>query len=212
MVGRFHDGWLRVIWKWNKSVCAWEMGLGWSTWNMMDRKMNRTMLAEGGATRGVIFQCQQELCLPGYVTCVAFNEVICGWSKERMWYLQMVIFSVLYWWLGQSKINMIAIPRNTSVAWNNVILIVGCLCNKWVLYVVLETVLLVCVVILAEVSEGRKTFWNWFFVISVYILHFWRQGVDLLRQLDHGYRQEKIVIGIISGSLSHLSYLVHALL
>ena len=24
MVGRFQDGWLCVIWKWNKSVCAWE--------------------------------------------------------------------------------------------------------------------------------------------------------------------------------------------
>ena len=24
MDGWFQDGWLRVIWKWNKSVCAWE--------------------------------------------------------------------------------------------------------------------------------------------------------------------------------------------
>ena len=38
---------------------------------------------------------------------------------------------------------MIAIPRNTSGAWNDVILLVGCLCCKWVLYVVIETVLFV---------------------------------------------------------------------
>ena len=24
MDGRFQDGWLRVIWKWNKSICTWE--------------------------------------------------------------------------------------------------------------------------------------------------------------------------------------------
>ena len=31
MVARFQDGWLHVIWKWNKSICAWEYGIrvGW---------------------------------------------------------------------------------------------------------------------------------------------------------------------------------------
>ena len=31
MVDRFHDAWLQVIWKWNKSVYAWEYGIrvGW---------------------------------------------------------------------------------------------------------------------------------------------------------------------------------------
>ena len=33
MVGWFQDGWLRNIWKWKKSVCAWEYGIivrvGW---------------------------------------------------------------------------------------------------------------------------------------------------------------------------------------
>ena len=32
MGGRFQDGWLRVIWKWNKSICAWECGIGWGGW------------------------------------------------------------------------------------------------------------------------------------------------------------------------------------
>ena len=27
MDGRFQDGWLNVIWKWNKSICAWEYGI-----------------------------------------------------------------------------------------------------------------------------------------------------------------------------------------
>ena len=27
MVGWFQAGWLCVIWKWNKSVCAWECGV-----------------------------------------------------------------------------------------------------------------------------------------------------------------------------------------
>ena len=29
--GWFQDGWLHVIWKWNKSICAWECGImmGW---------------------------------------------------------------------------------------------------------------------------------------------------------------------------------------
>ena len=31
MDGQFQDGWLHVIWKWNKSICAWEYGImvGW---------------------------------------------------------------------------------------------------------------------------------------------------------------------------------------
>ena len=29
MVGRFQDGWHRVIWKWNKSVCALTAGGLW---------------------------------------------------------------------------------------------------------------------------------------------------------------------------------------
>ena len=34
MVARFQDGWLHVIWKWNKSICAWEYGIrvGWVGW------------------------------------------------------------------------------------------------------------------------------------------------------------------------------------
>ena len=41
------------------------------------------------------------------------------------------------------SLSMIAIPRNTSGAWNDVILLVGWLCCKWVLYVVFRTVLFV---------------------------------------------------------------------
>ena len=41
--GWFQDGWLHVIWKWNKSMCAWECGIrmGWvgkstiQCWGMM---------------------------------------------------------------------------------------------------------------------------------------------------------------------------------
>ncbi|KAK2173075.1 hypothetical protein NP493_898g00016 [Ridgeia piscesae] len=32
MDGRFQDGWFHVIWKWNKSICAWNVGLGWGGW------------------------------------------------------------------------------------------------------------------------------------------------------------------------------------
>ena len=56
----------------------------------------------------------------------------------------LVISSVLYVDIGDwDSLSMIAIPRNTSGAWNDVILLVGCLCCKWVLYVVIETVLFV---------------------------------------------------------------------
>ena len=30
--GRFQDGWLHVIWKWNKSVCAWKYGIRVGGW------------------------------------------------------------------------------------------------------------------------------------------------------------------------------------
>ena len=53
----------------------------------------------------------------------------------------LVISSVLYVDIGDwESLSMIAVPRNTSGAWNDVILLVGCLCCKWVLYVVIETV------------------------------------------------------------------------
>ena len=38
MVARFQDGWLHVIWKWNKSICAWENGLGWGGWGKVQIK------------------------------------------------------------------------------------------------------------------------------------------------------------------------------
>ena len=56
----------------------------------------------------------------------------------------LVISSVLYVDIGEwDSQGMIAIPRITSGAWNDFILLVGCLSCKWVLYVVLETVLFV---------------------------------------------------------------------
>ena len=41
MDGLFQDGWLHVIWKWNKSICAWEYGIrvGW---------MRKVLVNEGG--------------------------------------------------------------------------------------------------------------------------------------------------------------------
>ena len=41
MVGRFQDGWLHVIWKWNKSVCAREYG------GVVDGKECMSVMGEG---------------------------------------------------------------------------------------------------------------------------------------------------------------------
>ena len=47
MDGRFQDGWLHVIWKWNKSICAWEYGIrvGWMGY--------KSMMGEGGGVVGM---------------------------------------------------------------------------------------------------------------------------------------------------------------
>ena len=56
----------------------------------------------------------------------------------------LVISSVLYGDIGDwHSLDMIAVPRNTSGAWNYVILLVGSLRSTLVLYVILDTVLLV---------------------------------------------------------------------
>ena len=51
MDGRFQDGWLHVIWKWNKSINYFvlgNMGLGWGGWGKV--KVNN---GEGGGLVGM---------------------------------------------------------------------------------------------------------------------------------------------------------------
>ena len=63
VVGRFQDGWLHVIWKWNNGVCAWEYRI------RVERvEKHRSVLGEGGRCgRGT-----------GVVVCVVYWRYLTG--------------------------------------------------------------------------------------------------------------------------------------
>ena len=95
MVGRFQDGWLRVIWKGNKSGCAWEYGIrvGWMGkymsvmwgWGGRDGVWRGTgcvcyllEVTEGCSCQINIMQCTLQ-CVP----CICFTRVDSSISKEK---------------------------------------------------------------------------------------------------------------------------------